>query len=95
MVRSWFYCISSSPQTKIQIMLQNQNITKIEEIKTLFKSKWLQPEFIDDMLKVLNFKKICIGSKFNKEGISFSDLFRKLLVLPGLNHETSQKSEWY
>ncbi|MCF6357234.1 MAG: transposase [Draconibacterium sp.] len=64
-------------------MLQNKDIAKIQEIKTLFKDSWIQPEFLSEHLKILKFSKTSkLFSAVKKSGIPFWDVMKLLLVLP-------------
>ena len=38
-------------------MLQNKDITKIQEIKTLFKDTWIQPDFFSKQIELFHFTK--------------------------------------
>ncbi len=64
-------------------MLQNKDIAKIQEIKTLFKDSWIQPEFLSEHLKILKFSKTSkLFSAVKKSGVPFWDVMKLLLVLP-------------
>jgi hypothetical protein len=64
-------------------MLQNEDITKVQEIKGKFKSIWLSSDYLQAHLNILGFNKI--KSKFNwckQSGFSFESLISTLLILP-------------
>lgn len=67
-------------------MLQNKDITKIQEIETFFKENWVQPEFFSKQLKLFHFSKTSkIFSSFKKGGVPVWDILKLLLILPFAN----------
>jgi len=69
-------------------MLQNEDITKIQELKGNFNKVWLSSEYLQSHLNILGFNKI--KNKFSwckKSGFTFESLISTLLVLPlmGIN----------
>ncbi len=67
-------------------MLQNEDITKIQEIKTYFTDRWIQPEFFSKQLELFNFSKTSIIFKsIKKSGVPVWDLLKLLFVLPFTN----------
>jgi hypothetical protein len=67
-------------------MLQNKDIAKIQEIKTLFQDSWVQPEFLSKHLKIFKFSKSSkIFCAVKKSGIPFWEVMKLLLVLPFTN----------
>ncbi len=70
-------------------MLQNEDITKIQEIKTLFNDNWTQPDFFIKQLELFKFSKTSkIFTNMKKSGISAWDLLKVLFVLPFTNTPT-------
>lgn len=70
-------------------MLQNKDIVKIQEIKTLFKNSWTQPEFFSKHLELLNFSKTSKLFKSVKQcGVPFWDLIKLILALPFMGMES-------
>lgn len=70
-------------------MLQNKDITKIQEIKTLFDDSWTQPEFLSKQLALFNFTKSSkIFTSIKQSGISAWDILKILFVLPFTNTST-------
>lgn len=64
-------------------MLQNEDITKIQELKVKFKNVWLSSEYLQTHLNILGFDKIRKKySWLKKSGYSFDSLISTLLVLP-------------
>ena len=67
-------------------MLQNKDITKIQEIKVLFNSNWAKPEFFQEQIKLFKFSK---SSKMflavKKSGIPFWEIMKLLFILPFTN----------
>ncbi len=67
-------------------MLQNKDITKIQEIKTLFKDRWTEPEFFSKHLDLFHFSKSSkIFKAVKKSGVPFWDIMKLLLILPFTN----------
>ena len=67
-------------------MLQNKDITKIQEIKILFQESWISPEFFKSHLEMFNFSKSSkIFRAVKKSGVPFWDVMKLLLVLPFTN----------
>ena len=67
-------------------MLQNKDIAKIQEIKTLFKDSWIQPEFFSKHLELFKFSKTSkIFKDVKKSGIPFWDIMKLLFILPFAN----------
>jgi len=67
-------------------MLQNKGITKIQEIKTLYTDKWIQPDFFSQQLELFKFTKtMSIFNSVKKNGICVWDLLKVLFVLPFTN----------
>jgi len=71
---------------KNTIMLQNKDIVKIQEIKTLFKDSWIKPEFFKEHLELFKFSKTSkIFLAIKKSGVPFWDVMKLLLILPFTN----------
>lgn len=71
---------------KNTIMLQNKDIAKIQEIKTLFKDSWIKPEFFKEHLELFKFSKTSkLFLSIKKSGIPFWDVMKLLLILPFTN----------
>ena len=67
-------------------MLQNKDIAKIQEIKTLFRSNWTQPEFFSKHLELFKFSKSSrLFQSVKGSGVPFWEIMRVLLVLPFMN----------
>ena len=69
-------------------MLQNKDITKIQEIKTFFSANWTQPEFFHNQLELFQFTKSLKKLQAIKtNGIAVWDIIKLLLILPfsGIN----------
>jgi len=67
-------------------MLQNKDIAKIQEIKTLFRSNWTQPEFFSKHLELFKFSKSSkLFRSVKGSGVPFWEIMRVLLVLPFMN----------
>ncbi len=67
-------------------MLQNKDIAKIQEIKTLFKDSWVEPEFLSKHLDVFKFSKTSkLFGAVKKSGIPFWEVMKLLLILPFTN----------
>ena len=67
-------------------MLQNKDITKIQEIKTLFNDTWTQPEFFSKQIELFHFTKTSkIFKSIKKTGIPAWDILRLLFILPFTN----------
>jgi hypothetical protein len=67
-------------------MLQNKDIAKIQEIKTLFNDSWITPEFFKEYLELFNISKPSkIFLAIKKNGISFWEIMKMLLILPFTN----------
>lgn len=70
-------------------MLQNKDITKIQEIKMLFDNNWTHPVFFLKQLELFKFSKTTLFFRdIKKSGISAWDLLQILLVLPFTNTPT-------
>ncbi|MDA3907222.1 MAG: transposase [Bacteroidales bacterium] len=64
-------------------MLQNKDIAKIQEIKTLFQASWTQPEFFSKHLELFKFSKSSrLFQSVKGSGVPFWEIMRILLVLP-------------
>ena len=71
---------------KNTIMLQNKDIAKIQEIKTLFSNSWIQPEFFSKQIELFNFTKASkIFKVIKKSGVPVWDIIKVLLILPFSN----------
>ena len=67
-------------------MLQNKDIAKIQEIKTLFQDSWIHPEFLSKHLEILKFSKTSkLFCAVKKSGVPFWEVMKLLLVLPFTN----------
>ncbi len=67
-------------------MLQNKDITKIQEIKTLFTNSWIQPDFFHKQLELFNFKKASsIFKIIKRSGVPVWDVIKLLLIIPFSN----------
>jgi len=67
-------------------MLQNKDIAKIQEIKTLFKDSWIISEFFEEHLELFNITKTSkIFLAIKKSGIPFWEVMKLLLILPFTN----------
>ena len=67
-------------------MLQNKDIAKIQEIKTLFKDSWIQPDFFSKQIGLFHFTKASkIFKTIKLSGIPVWDLLKLLFVLPFTN----------
>jgi len=67
-------------------MLQSKDITKIQEIKTLFQDSWIQPEFFSKQIELFNFTKASkIFKAIKKSGVPVWDIMKLLLILPFSN----------
>jgi hypothetical protein len=53
-------------------MLQNKDITKVQEIKALFKDTWCQPEFFSKHFDLLHFSKTSKIYKSVKDNTSLN-----------------------
>jgi hypothetical protein len=64
-------------------MLQNKDISKIQEIKTLFNDSWIEPDFFSKQLDLFNFNKSSrIFKAIKKSGVPVWDIIKLLLILP-------------
>jgi hypothetical protein len=64
-------------------MLQNKDIAKIQEIKTLFQDSWTQPEFFSKHLELFKFSKTSkLFLSVKQCGVPFWEIMKILLVLP-------------
>jgi len=64
-------------------MLQDKDITKIQEIKTFFSTYWTQPEFFHSQLELFQFTKSLKKLQAIKtNGIAAWDIIKLLLILP-------------
>ncbi len=67
-------------------MLQNKDITKIQEIKTLFNDNWIQPEFFSKQIELFHFTKASkIFKSIKQIGIPAWDILKLLFILPFTN----------
>ncbi len=67
-------------------MLQNKDITKVQEIKTYLKNSWLEPEFLSKHFNLLHFSKTSLLYSSVKEcGVPFWDLLKLILIFPFMN----------
>lgn len=67
-------------------MLQNKDIAKIQEIKTLFTDSWIQPEFFSQQINLFHFTKTSqIFRSIKKNGVAVWDILKLLFVLPFTN----------
>ena len=67
-------------------MLQNKDIAKIQEIKTLFKDSWIQPDFFSKQIELFHFTKASkIFKTIKQSGVPAWDLLKLLFVLPFTN----------
>lgn len=67
-------------------MLQNKDITKIQEIEIFFKKNWVQPEFFSKQLELFHFSKTSkLFSSFKESGVPVWDILKLLLILPFAN----------
>lgn len=83
------FCILVAEQSIKSIMLQNEDIAKIQEIKTFFNDSWLQPEFLSKQLSLFKFSKTSkIFTSIKKSGVSAWDIMKILFVLPFTNTPT-------
>jgi len=70
-------------------MLQNKDITKIQEIKTFFDDSWTQPEFFSKQLALFNFSKTSnFFTSIKQSGISAWEILTVLFVIPFTNTQT-------
>ena len=64
-------------------MLQDKDIAKIQEIKTLFQDSWTQPEFFSKHLELFKFSKTSkLFLSVKQSGVPFWEVMKILLVLP-------------
>jgi len=64
-------------------MLLDKDITKIQEIKTLFQDSWIQPEFFAKHLELFKFSKTSkLFLSVKQSGVPFWEVMKILLVLP-------------
>ncbi len=64
-------------------MLQDKDIAKIQEIKTLFQDSWTQPEFFSKHLELFKFSKTSkLFLSVKQSGVPFWEIMKILLVLP-------------
>ena len=67
-------------------MLQNKDITKIQEIKTFFTNSWTQPDFFHKQLELFNFTKASkIFIVIKRSGVPVWDIMKLLLIIPFSN----------
>ncbi len=67
-------------------MLQNKDITKIQEIKIFFTKTWTQVEFFSEQLDLFHFSKTSkIFSLIKQSGIPAWDILKLLFILPFTN----------
>jgi len=77
------FCMCKQKNTN---MLQNKDIAKVQEIKTLFKDSWTQADFFSDQLNLFHFTKTSkIFAAIKRSGVPVWDIIRLLLVLPFTN----------
>ena len=70
-------------------MLQNKDITKIQEIKMFFKDTWVSPEFFKEYLDLFKFHKATkIFKSVKSAGVSFTEIINLLLILPFTTNKT-------
>jgi len=68
-------------------MLLNKDITKIQEIKTLFKDSWMQPEFFSQQIALFNFTKASqVFKSIKKSGVPVWDILKLFFILPFTNN---------
>ena len=66
-------------------MLQNEDIKKIDELKTDFTPRWFEVENIFKLIDLFNFSSLLKSfSVFKKQGFSFKYVLSILLLLPFL-----------
>jgi hypothetical protein len=64
-------------------MLQDKDIAKIQEIKTLFQDSWAQPEFFSKHLELFKFSKTSkLFLSVKQSGVPFWEIMKILIVLP-------------
>ncbi len=64
-------------------MLQNKDIIKIQEIKTLFDDRWKQSAFFSQQIKLFKCTQaLQIFKSIKKYGVAVWDVLQLLLVLP-------------
>jgi len=64
-------------------MLQDKDIAKIQEIKTLFQDSWTQPEFFSKHLELFKFSKTSkLFLSVKQSGVPFWEIMKILIVLP-------------
>lgn len=79
-------------------MLQNEGISKINEIKTFFKDNWLEPSVLHEQLKLIKFSQAKRLFKSAKtKGVDFHTVIELLLFLPmlgmqSINHAVKSKT---
>jgi len=67
-------------------MLQDKDIAKIQEIKTLFTDSWIQPEFFSKQIGLFDFTKASkIFMAIKRSGVPVWDIIKLLLILPFSN----------
>ena len=67
-------------------MLQHEDISKINEIKTFFTDNWLQPGVLSKQIHLIKFKQsLSVFKSIKSSGIGFYDIFRVLIFMPMLN----------
>lgn len=70
-------------------MLQNKDITKIQEIKAFFTNSWIQPDFFLKQLELFNFTKASkIFKAIKGSGVPVWDIIKLLLILPFSNTQS-------
>ncbi len=70
-------------------MLQHEDISKINEIKTFFKDSWLQPGVLSKQINLIKFKQsLSVFKSIKSSGIGFYDIFRVLIFMPMLNSKS-------
>ncbi len=66
-------------------MLQSEDISKINEIKTFFTESWLQPSVMQEQLKLIRFGKTKqLFKTIKTQGVDFYSILKLLLFLPML-----------
>jgi len=70
-------------------MLQYKDIAKVDEIKGKFTKVWLNTNYLQSHLNILNFKKTKTSFSWcKKSGYTFYDLISTLLIMPLIGVET-------
>ena len=70
-------------------MLQDKDITKIQEIETFFSKSWTQVDFFSKQIELFHFSKASmIFRSIKKSGVSIWDILKLLLIIPFSNVDT-------